>query len=183
MNTGSSTTPSTGSDNGFQRDGVDSHIGGFTYGLGVSLGVLVLITTITVASYFCARETESSPARELSEGQRQGGEHVIDIEGIDEATLKSYPKCYYSQLEKNKQESGMKKGSTEICCSICLGNYKGNDVIRELPECMHVFHVKCIDPWLRLHPTCPLCRTSPLPTPQSTPLAEIVPLASNIRGG
>ncbi|CAH2040846.1 unnamed protein product [Thlaspi arvense] len=64
--------------------------------------------------------------------------------------------------------------STATCCSICLADYKGSDTLRLLPDCGHLFHLKCVDPWLRLHPTCPVCRTSPVPTPMSTPLAEVV---------
>ncbi|KAK9715942.1 hypothetical protein RND81_06G200200 [Saponaria officinalis] len=187
MNPGS--TPGTssntfGSDYRFQREDEPS-IGGFTYGLGVSIGILVLITTITVTSYFCTRDDPGPSSGERPQGQQPGTEHVINITGIDEETLKSYPKCLYSQLERRKkEENGGKKGSsTENSCSVCLGEYKGSDMVRELGECGHVFHVKCVDYWLRLNPTCPLCRTSPLPTPQSTPLAHVVPPAENLRVG
>uniref|UniRef100_J3KXL7 RING-type E3 ubiquitin transferase n=1 Tax=Oryza brachyantha TaxID=4533 RepID=J3KXL7_ORYBR len=30
--------------------------------------------------------------------------------------------------------------------------------VRELPNCGHVFHVECVDAWLRSRTTCPLCR-------------------------
>ncbi|XP_021769586.1 RING-H2 finger protein ATL70-like [Chenopodium quinoa] len=160
--------------------GRENNVGGFTYGLGVSLGILVLITTITLASYFCTRDEGSTTGANQSEEeqqqqqQRRNDHCVIDVEGIDENTLKTYPKCLYSQLESSK-----KNGSTVSCCSICLADYKGKDVLRLLPECGHAFHLKCVDPWLRVHPTCPVCRTSPLPTPQSTPLAEVAPLAAS----
>lgn len=160
----------------------EDSVGGFTYGVGVSLGILILITTITLASYFCTRDDgaargNQSEGQNQQQGQRRDDHCIIEVEGIDEDTLKTYPKCLFSQLESSK-----KKGSTVSCCSICLADYKGNDVLRQLPECGHVFHLKCVDPWLRLHPTCPVCRTSPLPTPQSTPLAEVAPLAT-IRSG
>ncbi|KAG5579466.1 hypothetical protein H5410_050093, partial [Solanum commersonii] len=35
----------------------------------------------------------------------------------------------------------------------------------------------CIDAWLKLNASCPVCRNSPLPTPMSTPLSEVVPLS------
>ncbi|KAL2900921.1 RING-H2 finger protein ATL70 [Bienertia sinuspersici] len=176
MNT-SDTSLSTSNAGPTTRDysGQDESEGGFTYGLGVSIGILVLITTITLASFFCTREeSNQSEGQQQQQQQQERGENdhcVITIEGIDETTLETYPKWLYSQLES--------KGSTVMsCCSICLADYKGNDVLRQLPECGHFFHLKCVDPWLKLHPTCPFCRTSPLPTPQSTPLAEVAPLAS-----
>ncbi|KAM0996002.1 hypothetical protein ACFX13_006115 [Malus domestica] len=55
-------------------------------------------------------------------------------------------------------------------------------VLRLLPDCRHLFHLKCVDLWLRLNPTCPVCRTSPIPTPLSTPLTKVVPLASRWKG-
>lgn len=149
-------------------------IGGFSYGIGVSIGMLLLITTITLASYCCTRiEQPRAPTRQrtVPQASDQPQNFVIDV-GLNEATIMAYPKLLYSEAKINKTDS------TTTCCSICLADYKSTDMLRLLPDCGHLFHLKCIDPWLRLHPTCPVCRTSPLPTPLSTPLAEVVPLAS-----
>lgn len=150
---------------------LSQEIGGFGYGIGVSIGILLLITTITLASYFCTR-TIVPPPPPPSPNELPNHQVITIEEGLDEATLSSYPKFLYS---KAKLDS---KDTSASCCSICLADYKSNDMLRLLPDCGHLFHLKCVDPWLRLHPTCPVCRTSPLPTPLSTPLAEVVPLAS-----
>ena len=42
-------------------------------------------------------------------------------------------------------------------CPICLSTYKQGEHLRHLP-CGHVYHAGCIDPWLRLSATCPVCR-------------------------
>lgn len=42
-------------------------------------------------------------------------------------------------------------------CSICLGKYKDNDDLREL-SCTHCFHVECVDKWLKINASCPLCK-------------------------
>ncbi|XP_057778357.1 RING-H2 finger protein ATL70-like [Salvia miltiorrhiza] len=149
-------------------------IGGFGYGIGVSVGILLLITTITLASYYCTRNTTAATALVLPQrNPRPPPDDPAAEGGLDEATLTSYPKLLYSEAKKVNH-----KDSTAACCSICLADYKSSDVLRALPDCGHLFHVRCVDPWLRLHPTCPVCRTSPLPTPLSTPLAEVVPLAT-----
>ncbi|KAL5750088.1 hypothetical protein ACOSP7_024691 [Xanthoceras sorbifolium] len=46
-------------------------------------------------------------------------------------------------------------------CSICLCEYQPKEVLRTVPECNHYFHVTCIDEWLRLNATCPVCRNTP----------------------
>ncbi|XP_050228821.1 RING-H2 finger protein ATL70-like [Mercurialis annua] len=165
-----------GGGGGFLGDS-DHNIGGFGYGIGVSIGILLLITTITLASYFCTRthnnQQQFPRRRNRSDGQDQPlpDDHIVLDIGLDESTLKSYPKLLYSEAKLNKTDT------TGSCCSICLADYKNSDMLRLLPDCEHLFHLKCVDPWLRSHPTCPICRTSPLPTPLSTPLAEVVPLA------
>uniref|UniRef100_A0A0C9RQ29 TSA: Wollemia nobilis Ref_Wollemi_Transcript_3975_3253 transcribed RNA sequence n=1 Tax=Wollemia nobilis TaxID=56998 RepID=A0A0C9RQ29_9CONI len=47
-------------------------------------------------------------------------------------------------------------GEDAICC-ICLLNYKDNEELRELP-CTHFFHVECVDKWLKINASCPLCK-------------------------
>ncbi|CAB1120024.1 unnamed protein product [Ectocarpus sp. CCAP 1310/34] len=44
-------------------------------------------------------------------------------------------------------------------CSICLGGFEDGDVLRKLP-CLHLFHQKCVDEWLHLSVSCPLCKRS-----------------------
>ncbi|KAF7843308.1 E3 ubiquitin-protein ligase [Senna tora] len=44
-----------------------------------------------------------------------------------------------------------------VCC-ICLAKYADDDELRELP-CFHVFHVECVDKWLKINASCPLCKS------------------------
>ena len=45
-------------------------------------------------------------------------------------------------------------------CARCLVEYEPSDTLRSIPGCSHYFHAQCIDPWLQLKSTCPLCRGS-----------------------
>ena len=42
-------------------------------------------------------------------------------------------------------------------CCICTCDYINGDILRYF-NCNHNFHKKCIDEWLDVNPTCPLCR-------------------------
>lgn len=42
-------------------------------------------------------------------------------------------------------------------CCICLCPYEDGAELRELP-CNHHFHCTCIDKWLHINATCPLCK-------------------------
>ncbi|KAL5576639.1 hypothetical protein UlMin_018338 [Ulmus minor] len=42
-------------------------------------------------------------------------------------------------------------------CCICISSYEDGTELRELP-CHHHFHCICIDKWLHINATCPLCK-------------------------
>ncbi|TNN58192.1 RING finger protein 215 [Liparis tanakae] len=44
-------------------------------------------------------------------------------------------------------------------CAVCLEPFNNNQCLRVLP-CLHEYHRNCVDPWLLLHHTCPLCKRS-----------------------
>jgi len=47
-------------------------------------------------------------------------------------------------------------------CSVCKDEYELDDEVKVMP-CSHRFHIECIDPWLKLRNSCPVCRYE-LPT-------------------
>lgn len=42
-------------------------------------------------------------------------------------------------------------------CAICLDEWKVGEKIKEMP-CKHSYHSGCIEKWLGVHGTCPVCR-------------------------
>ncbi|KAM0992998.1 hypothetical protein FF1_008712 [Malus domestica] len=114
-----------------------NNIGGFGYAIGVSVGILFLITTITLASYFCTKTQQPAVPPRLRIAYNTldppGLQNfVVDI-GLDDNTIESYPKMLYSEAKLQK------KDSTSSCCSICLVDYKGNDTLWLLPDCRHAY--------------------------------------------
>jgi len=45
----------------------------------------------------------------------------------------------------------------KVECAVCRDEYVLEEEVKRLP-CKHVFHPKCVDPWLELHDSCPICR-------------------------
>ncbi|KAK2838055.1 hypothetical protein Q5P01_015267 [Channa striata] len=44
-------------------------------------------------------------------------------------------------------------------CAVCLEPFNNNQCLRVLP-CLHEYHRDCVDPWLLVQHTCPLCKRS-----------------------
>ncbi|KAI3733645.1 hypothetical protein L6452_13093 [Arctium lappa] len=67
-----------------------------------------------------------------------------------------------SQASIDAMESLEIKGTDEIenlgCeCVICLEEWKVGEVAKEMP-CKHKFHGGCVEKWLKIHGSCPVCR-------------------------
>ncbi|XP_059651328.1 RING-H2 finger protein ATL68-like [Cornus florida] len=169
---------------------------GLGYAIAIALGFLVLLSTVLLASYICCRATRHRHHHSLQNPNRNsnGSEHGIvlpriifvaeddddnesnenAVVGLDQTVINSYPKYPFS-----KDCGG---GGNDSVCPICLCEYKDAEMLRIMPECRHYFHLTCIDAWLKLNASCPVCRNSPLPTPLSTPLSEVVPLSQYSNG-
>ncbi|KAK9143885.1 hypothetical protein Syun_013285 [Stephania yunnanensis] len=184
---GASTSP------GFFRSLGDLGLG---YTIAIALGLLILLSTILLASYICCRArararsasaaaasgpNASGPdgivlpriifvAEDDEEGMRgDGDDDAGRVAGLDQTVINSYPKFVFARSRD--------LGGGDAMCSICLCDYKEGEMMRMMPDCRHFFHLSCVDAWLRIHASCPVCRNSPLPTPLSTPLSELVPLS------
>jgi hypothetical protein len=46
-----------------------------------------------------------------------------------------------------------------VSCAVCQESAVTDEKLRTLP-CLHRFHVDCIDTWLAMATTCPVCKTS-----------------------
>lgn len=87
----------------------------------------------------------------------EGLEPAVVLMGLDETTIESYEKLVLG-------ESRRLPGPNDITCPICLSEYCSKETLRCIPDCKHCFHAECIDEWLRLNGTCPVCRNNPSPS-------------------
>ncbi|XP_027933154.1 putative RING-H2 finger protein ATL21A [Vigna unguiculata] len=141
----------------------DYQTGGAEHGLRV-FGIITLsivgpaiMCAIAMACYASFKYRRGNTAR-ISAAQRSAPTEIAEAGtvrmGLDESTIESYQKL---ELGESRRVPGPNEG----CCTICLSEYKTKDTIRCIPECAHCFHAHCIDEWLRINTTCPLCRNSP----------------------
>ncbi|KAL8227878.1 hypothetical protein R6Q57_015462 [Mikania cordata] len=159
---------------------------GLGYAIAIAFGFLVLFSSLLLASYICLRHRHTRRNHNAGGVGVGGGsdngiilptivfvdEHHNNedqsVVGLDQSVINSYPKFPFSK--------GIPKPIDSLC-AICLCEYRESEMMRMLPDCKHCFHLSCVDAWLKLNASCPVCRSSPLPTPLSTPLAEVVPLS------
>ncbi|XVE58064.1 hypothetical protein DITRI_Ditri04bG0140300 [Diplodiscus trichospermus] len=72
--------------------------------------------------------------------------------GLDRPTIEAYPITLLG-------ESGRFPRPNDNTCPICLCEYQAKEALRTIPDCKHYFHASCIDEWLKLNASCPLCRS------------------------
>lgn len=124
----------------------------------VSFIVLTLIVTLT--AYVCSNNIPRTIPSVPGGATHSNNNHtIITVETpeprLDHTSVRSYPSLQFSKAKLCSSNSN----SSSSSCSICLMDYKDCDSLKVLPACGHFFHVKCVDPWLRISLTCPVCRT------------------------
>ncbi|KAF7148938.1 hypothetical protein RHSIM_Rhsim03G0245500 [Rhododendron simsii] len=110
-------------------------------------------------------------------GMRGATEEIINA--LPTHKFKSKEKESHSSRDSNSgvEEGGLLAAGTEkervisgedaVCC-ICLARYADNDELRELP-CSHFFHTECVDKWLKINASCPLCKFEIVDTNENSP--------------
>ncbi|XP_026427890.1 RING-H2 finger protein ATL22-like [Papaver somniferum] len=127
---------------------------GMVYSLIIVGSALPILIGI---AWCCCRNDDQNhqPQTELSTDGLLPQQSSPARNGLDETTIQSYPQVVLCQSRKFLNPEN-------TTCSICLADYTPKDTLKSLPGCNHYFHVNCIDGWLRVNGSCPVCRKSPL---------------------
>ncbi|GMN31581.1 hypothetical protein TIFTF001_003322 [Ficus carica] len=126
------------------------------YGIIIGVGIPGFICIIGLASYICGRVRACGRRhRPYSDYTRSNmPEPVVVLMGLDGPTIDSFPKIELGESKRLPKPS-------DNTCPICLSEYQPKETLRTIPECNHYFHASCVDEWLKMNATCPLCRNSP----------------------
>ncbi|XP_061364207.1 E3 ubiquitin-protein ligase At1g12760 isoform X3 [Gastrolobium bilobum] len=115
---------------------------------------------------------------------------VADQEGASKEDIEQLSKFKFRRTESNEKLAGSTQGPVggimtechadspiehvlsdeDAECCICLSAYDDGVELRQLP-CGHHFHCACVDKWLYINATCPLCKYNILKT--SSPGQEV----------
>ncbi|KAI4312520.1 hypothetical protein MLD38_037326 [Melastoma candidum] len=136
--------------------------------------IVILASALLLVSYFTIFKKTCDQRRQLRSNSVLGDENHDRIEsvtltnalplGLEESAISSIA------VWKYKKGEGVVEGTD---CSVCLSEFRDDERLRLLPKCNHAFHLPCIDPWLKSHSNCPLCRANVAPSVNSSPMQEL----------
>jgi E3 ubiquitin-protein ligase RNF38/44 len=80
-------------------------------------------------------------------------------ERLGDVKSRGLSKADIDQLPSYRHNVGCWRKSVhdQTLCVVCMCDFENRQLLRILP-CSHEFHAKCVDKWLRMNRTCPLCR-------------------------
>lgn len=121
--------------------------------IGILASAFLLITYYTIISKYCNRRRSNGDQNNHQDQQLTTASLAATSgsAGLDEVVIKSIT------VRKYKRGDGSVEGTD---CSVCLSEFEEDESLRLLPKCNHAFHISCIDPWLKSHSNCPLCRSN-----------------------
>ncbi|WOH12358.1 hypothetical protein DCAR_0831861 [Daucus carota subsp. sativus] len=92
-----------------------------------------------VTIYHCIVNTELFTLAQWSNGQERNSaqDRGATVLGLENSKIELIPRHIF--------EKG--KGILDAECAVCLSEFAEDEEIRTLPECLHSFHVECIDMW------------------------------------
>ncbi|TVU04474.1 hypothetical protein EJB05_47585, partial [Eragrostis curvula] len=75
--------------------------------------------------------------------------------GMEEAAIRRIPTFRYRSGSNKQDDKAVAQD-----CAVCLAEFRDGERLRQLPPCLHAFHIDCIDAWLQATANCPLCRAT-----------------------
>ncbi|CAN1157500.1 E3 ubiquitin-protein ligase At4g11680 [Linum perenne] len=107
-----------------------------------------------IAVLYAITDQEGATKEEIDQLPKFKFRKVRDVKFFDEESQAPVGE-FMSKSDDSLIERSLPEEDAECC--ICLSDYDDGTEVRELP-CRHHFHCPCIDKWLYINATCPLCK-------------------------
>ncbi|XP_073137941.1 E3 ubiquitin-protein ligase MPSR1-like [Henckelia pumila] len=112
-----------------------------------NLGRLILINPFTQGMVVIQRTNGDGSTTDSSVGLDSWLRDIFSTKtGQPPASKESIEALKSVEIEKEGEE-----------CAICLEEWPVGDKAKEMP-CNHIFHGGCLEKWLKIHGSCPVCR-------------------------
>ncbi|KAI4374992.1 hypothetical protein MLD38_012917 [Melastoma candidum] len=109
--------------------------------LPIIFGLVVILSVYSLVAYFIIDWLFPDEDDSFNNGRVSGA--CCKHHGMSPKEVSELPRFNYCQ-----------GGS----CAICLDGIRSGEMCRAFPTCRHVYHARCIDPWLVKRGNCPVCR-------------------------
>ncbi|XP_020097746.1 RING-H2 finger protein ATL80-like [Ananas comosus] len=142
---------------GHRVPNVGNVVGSLAVFIGVTLLCLLILLAVASWRRRLRREarTAAAPPYEPPRAQPQ----------LSDSAAAALPTFAYDRTVDHRGGGG---GWAQ--CTICLSVISRGEMVKQVPACKHLYHVRCIDKWLSSHSTCPLCRSDVTGTPPQPPV-------------
>ena len=120
----------------------------------IAMGTGVLVATLYHLITTCLWHQHFQNSQQMSQAAQSPSAAEIPVANL---------------IPAHKYRRKKERASENETCAVCLGDFEEGEELKTLPECMHSFHVLCIDMWLYSNSNCPVCRADALPSPAVIP--------------
>ncbi|KAF5464192.1 hypothetical protein F2P56_014286 [Juglans regia] len=108
-----------------------------------------------ISILYVVTDQEGATEEEIDQLPKFRFQKIGDVEKVNGETQESFRGMITECDTDTPIERVLSQEDAECC--ICLSAYDHGAELRELP-CNHHFHCSCIDKWLHINATCPLCK-------------------------
>ena len=132
-----------------------------TFFIVVCIVVTIGVTCCCISNIlFCKFRQSTHQLDELANDVDAPIDPAIEARLIEEENKKKMT-LLMKKLTRMKFSSSKHKENQESCV-ICVEDFMPNTLVREVPQCKHIFHEDCLMKWVETKlaaPDCPYCRT------------------------
>ncbi|XP_058772635.1 RING-H2 finger protein ATL51-like [Vicia villosa] len=126
----------------------------------VSAAFIVSSVYHLIAICLCHRRRTTTDQNQLQPPNQAAMPSLAERTSSSVPVVHRIPTHKYHKRDKVDAVSDDEGGT----CAVCLGDFEEGEELRTMPECLHSYHVDCIDMWLHSHSSCPICRAGAAPS-------------------